>query len=69
MVKIERNGINSLPCDLCKKWNSKIGSWEMNTSWMTEWKPSNGLDPLLREFRCVHCGLSTYALVREKLNG
>jgi hypothetical protein len=58
-------GVRSTTCMCCQgKLDPKTGELVPNRAFMTDWTPTFGLDPLLREFKCETCGHCTYQRVR-----
>lgn len=57
-------GQRAIRCIYCQGgFDTKADKVVENRAEITVWKPSEGMDPLLRQFKCKNCGKMTYKLV------
>jgi phage FluMu protein Com len=47
-------------CEACKVFNERELSMIYHMATVISWRPPPGYDPLLREFKCTHCGTLFY---------
>lgn len=52
-------------CYLCRYWDIDKGGWKYHRAAKTDWRPSPGEEPSLRQFRCKFCKGITYHLLTE----
>lgn len=53
-------------CHLCRHWDERLMAYEYHMANATKWKPPQGYDPRLREFKCTECGGVFYQLLNDK---
>lgn len=52
-------------CPKCAWWDRDKGESHFTLVKMTEWRPPEGLDPLMRQFECPDCGCVFYKVMRR----
>lgn len=54
-------------CPLCKRWNAGKERWEFKPGKETDWRPTPGTDPRMRQFTCTGCkGIFYQCISRRK---